>query len=121
MMYEHIVILAHGSRREEANQEMQALGQLVQKVHPTWQVTVAFAEFATPTLEEALEELFLQGKRSVIVVPMFLTVGNHLHKGLPQRIDAFCEKKAMKVTMAQHIGADPILVQLVEKRIAEAE
>lgn len=115
-----IVILGHGSRREEANREILELTELVRGAHEDWKISCAFVEFAQPSLEEALEKMYEDGIQKVTIVPMFLTVGNHLHQGLPRRLESFLEKFPMEVVMAKHIGADPILVGLIEKRVNEA-
>lgn len=120
-MCKAIVILGHGSRRQEANEEVLLLGEMVQSKHPEWKVAVAFVEFAQPSIEDTLERLYQQGIEEVKIVPMFLTVGNHLHQGLPKRLGLFQEKFPMEITMAKHIGADPVLVTLIEKRVNEAE
>ena len=120
-MCKAVMILGHGSRREEANAEFWQLLELVRQAHTQWRVELGFVEFAHPSFEECLEKMYLDGVREVVVVPMFLTVGNHLHQGLPKRLGVFKEKYPMEVRMAGHIGADPILVGLIEKRVGEAD
>ena len=120
-MCEGIVVLGHGSRRAEANEEILTLVELVREAHKDWKIEGAFVEFATPLMEDVLERMYLDGIQQVTIVPMFLTVGNHLHQGLPKRLGEFLEKYPLKVVMAHHIGADPILVSLIEKRVNEAK
>ena len=117
-----IIVLGHGSRREEANQELETVIALSAERHPDWAVQKAYAEFAEPSLEEAVALLAEQGVRQITLMPFFLTVGNHLHKNLPNRLQELHQRfPDLEVTEAQHLGADLLLVKLVEKRIAEAE
>lgn len=121
MMSEILIILGHGSRREEANEEIKAIYNLVKKANPTWQVSYAFVEFAHPSLEERVRELVKMGKKTIVLTPVFLTVGNHLAQGLPKRFRTLEEENpGLKLVMAKHLGADPLIAQLVSKRSAEA-
>ena len=115
------MVLGHGSRRAEANDEILTLVELVREAHKDWKIEGAFVEFATPSLESVLERMYLDGTKRVTIVPMFLTVGNHLHQGLPKRLEKFLEQYPLEIVMAHHIGADPILVGLIEKRVNEAK
>lgn len=121
MMSEILIILGHGSRREEANEEIKDIYNLVKKANPTWQVSYAFVEFAHPSLEERVRELVKMGKKTIVLTPVFLTVGNHLAQGLPKRFRTLEEENpGLKLVMAKHLGADPLIAQLVSKRSAEA-
>lgn len=117
-----ILIVGHGSRREEANKELDMIVRWLGERHPHWLVQKAYGEFAQPSLEEAVASLAAQGVESIVLVPFFLTVGNHLHKNLPTRLEALRQNYPhLQFIEAKHLGADLLLVQLVEKRIAEAE
>ena len=49
-----------------------------------------------------------------------MTVGNHLAQGLPKRFKALeKENEGLKLIMAKHLGADPLIAALVSKRAAE--
>ncbi len=116
-----LIILGHGSRREAANAEIRLLGEMVKAQNPAWQVEVAFVEFAVPSLEDKVRELAEKNIREIILAPVFLTVGNHLAQGLPKRLQALAEEWAgLKLIMADHLGADPLIASLISKRAREA-
>ena len=121
MMSESLIILGHGSRRMEANEELKAIYNFVKESNPDWQISYAFVEFAKPSLEEKVRELVDLGQRTIVITPVFLTVGNHLTQGLPKRLKNLeLETPGLKLIMAEHLGADPLIAQLVSKRSAEA-
>ena len=94
-----------------------ALRQFIRKKLPA---KAAFAEFAEPNLEKAANILVQQQVKEIIIVPLFLTVGNHLHRDIPNRVDqlsALYPQIHFKET--KHLGADVLIVQLLEKRISE--
>ena len=50
------------------------------------QVDVAFLEFASPSRENTLVELFNEKVAEVIVLPYFLSAGNHVVRDIPEEI-----------------------------------
>lgn len=115
-----LVVLGHGSRREAANEEIRLLGEMVQKQNPSWQVEVAFVEFAAPSLEDKVRQLAKENIKQIVLAPVFLTVGNHLAQGLPKRIKILEKETAgLKIIMANHLGADPLIASLISKRATE--
>ena len=85
-MKEAVLLLAHGSRRSEANEEWKNIWQLFTNRHPNLLVTGSFIEFAEPDLEGGVRLLIEQGAEKIYVVPLFLTVGNHLRQNIPERL-----------------------------------
>lgn len=115
-----IIVLGHGSRRLEANKEVETIAQMLAQRQKNCLVQAAFAEFAEPNLEKAANILVQQQVKEIIIVPLFLTVGNHLHRDIPNRVDqlsALYPQIHFKET--KHLGADVLIVQLLEKRISE--
>jgi sirohydrochlorin ferrochelatase len=65
----HLLIAAHGSRREASNEELKQLGIKVSAMLGVAnnQVDVAFLEFAAPSIENALLGLFNNHATEVLV------------------------------------------------------
>ena len=121
MISKVLVVLGHGSRREAANEEIRLLGEMVQQQNPSWRVEVAFVEFASPSLDEQVQRLAKENIKEIVLAPVFLTVGNHLAQGLPKRIKVLEEEAVgLKIIMADHLGADPLIASLISKRAKEA-
>ncbi|MDR1887867.1 MAG: CbiX/SirB N-terminal domain-containing protein, partial [Zoogloeaceae bacterium] len=55
---------------------------------PGVEVELAFLEFMTPTLEDAVAALAAAGKPRIRVLPVFLARGGHVKRDLPARLDA---------------------------------
>ncbi len=112
-----LIVVWHGSRRAEANEELIELSRMVMESNPNWQVHYAFVEFAQPSLEDKVRELVALGEKTIVLAPVFLTVGNHLAQGLPQRFEVLEEENpGLQLIMAHHLGADPLIAQLITKR-----
>ena len=46
MMSKSLIVLGHGSRRMEANEELCAIYEMVKEANPAWKISYAFVEFA---------------------------------------------------------------------------
>ena len=82
-----LIIMAHGSRKTEANEEF---AQLVRKVALTATdyavVTHCFLEIASPTLEDSVKECLPLGCQQFDVYPLFFNQGNHVSRDIPKQI-----------------------------------
>jgi len=54
---------------------------------PAVPVRLAFMEFMTPTLDEAVDQLVAAGARRIRVVPVFLAQGGHLKRDVPLAVE----------------------------------
>lgn len=49
-----------------------------------------------------------------------MTVGNHLRQNIPERLHALQEQyKEVELVLTEHLGVDPLLVQIIEQRLAK--
>lgn len=120
-MKEGILLLGHGSRREEANQVIIDLCELVKEKYGDVLYEVGYLSFGEPNLAEAVENLIKAGAKKIIVVPVFLVTGNHIKRDIPSRL--LLQKTThpdVKFIMAGHIGADPLLADILIDRAKNA-
>jgi sirohydrochlorin ferrochelatase len=77
-----LILIAHGSRLEAANEEIRALAQRLEE-KLGYSVIGAFLELAVPSIPEAVD-LALQGEPSeILLLPYFLTQGRHVQEDIP--------------------------------------
>lgn len=121
MMKSGVVLIAHGSRREEANTEIRSLTHQVQEANPHGMYEVAFMQFGSPDLKSAVAKLTAQGVKRVVVMPLFLITGNHVTQDIPQDLaDLKSNHPGIEFILARHFAGHPALVQIVQDRIGEA-
>lgn len=110
-----VVLIAHGSRLEAANEEVRRLAErlserLDQRVIP------AFLELASPSIPEGID-LALGGNPSEIkVLPYFLTQGRHVQEDIPkllaEKARAYPETP---IRLLNYVGAEEAILHcLVE-------
>src|SRR4051812_26705223 len=83
-----IVLLAHGARDPAWAAPFEAVAQRVRQGAPGSEVRLAYLELMTPGLAEAAGELAALACARVDVVPVFLGVGGHVRRDVPERIEA---------------------------------
>ena len=114
-----LLIVAHGSRRPEANEEVRRLAAAVRRRAGGRfdLVKVAFLELTEPTVAEGLEACIAQGAGKVVVAPYLLAFGSHAARDIPRAVSA--RQKAhpeVDIKVGPHVGladgmADLILAQ----------
>lgn len=115
-----VVVLGHGSRSSGAAKALERLtGQLEKKLGCT--VMPASLQFNRPTLADSCRELAAQGVTIIVIAPYFLFNGNHLQKDIPNEIEAIrSELPHVELILAEHLGEDQSLVELLERRVVAA-
>lgn len=83
-----VVLFGHGARDPEWARPMRRTRELLQALAPDVPVELAFLEFMTPTLAEAIDRLVAGGARRIAVVPMFIAQGGHLKSDVPDLVAA---------------------------------
>lgn len=100
-----VVLFGHGARDPEWARPMQRIRDALQAGEAPPRVELAFLEFMTPTLPQAIATLADEGTSRIAVVPVFLAQGGHLKRDLPVLIDeARGRHPGCQITLAQAAG-----------------
>ncbi len=115
-----IVLVDHGSRRDEANAMMHHVAALFKAVSGMPIVEPAHMELAEPTVEQAFTRCVEQGARTVVIHPYCLSPGRHSREDIP-RLAALAAAKHPGVALAvtQPLGLDARLCEIALDRIRE--
>lgn len=116
MSERHLLIVAHGSRRQASNDEVRALGERVRAMRDPHidQVEVAFLELAEPSIPDGLALCAAGGAREIIVFPYFLAAGTHVASDIPEALAVFREHHPdIRVRLASHLGASLSLAKTI--------
>jgi len=103
-----LLLVAHGSRRMESNQEVRELTERLRARAGgrfDW-VGHAFLELAEPSIPEAVSAATAAGARQVLLLPYFLSAGRHVVKDIPDEVaTALREHPEVSVQVAPYLGA----------------
>lgn len=114
-----VVLVAHGSRLDAANDAHLALTTTVaaQLDRP---VLAAFLEFASPTLPEVLDAAAASSD-DVVVLPYFVHPGRHVREHLPELLAAARDRHPdVAFDLLAPFGDDPELAGIVAGRLRRA-
>lgn len=109
-----IVLIAHGSRRPEANAELLQLAEQVRAQRSDCLVAAAFLELAEPSIPSAVRGCIEQGAQRVQLFPYFLSSGVHVTRDLEEfRRQFAAEHPGVDFRLSRPLGAHPGIASLV--------
>jgi sirohydrochlorin ferrochelatase len=116
-----IILIAHGSREEDANADLRHLADDLKRHGAYDLVSEAYLELAPPTIEEAAASCIGHGARRLILLPHFLSAGVHIKRDLASIRTRLAERfPDIDVRLADPIGRHPLLLQILRERAAAA-
>ncbi|MEZ4287320.1 MAG: CbiX/SirB N-terminal domain-containing protein [Polyangiales bacterium] len=82
-----LLLIAHGSRRDEANQQLEKIANRLQKRMANTNVQYAFMELAEPTIDEGVRRCIEGGAKEIVVIPFMLSPGRHVREDIPALVE----------------------------------
>jgi precorrin-8X/cobalt-precorrin-8 methylmutase len=117
-----IVIAGHGSRDADGIREFEQLVELVKARAPQHHVSHGYLEFASPTIDQAIAEQLNADSKQIVMVPGILLAATHAKNDLPSELlNAAREQPETDFHFGAPMGLHPLLLQVVQQRIVEAE
>jgi sirohydrochlorin ferrochelatase len=116
-----LLLIAHGSRRAEANADLEHLaGCLRARGHAV--VEPSYLELAEPDIDTAGARCVGQGASRVVLVPYFLSAGTHVRRDLAAARERLAGRfPEVDFRLAEPLGRHPLLADVVAQRAREAE
>jgi len=114
-----LILLAHGSRRKESNEEFRRLSEKVKEQNmPFESVEAAFLELAQPSFEEMVKSLHVKGIQAIAIYPFFLNDGVHVSRDIPNLItQAQTEYPNIEFTLLDYFGKNERFAQIIKEDI----
>ena len=117
-----LIVVDHGSRREEANAMLAEVGRLIAESDGSYHVEVAHMELAEPSLAAAFDACVRAGARDVTVCPYMLSPGRHSTEDIPAlATEAARAHPGVTFRVAEALGIDRRLAEVVLSRAREVE
>jgi sirohydrochlorin ferrochelatase len=113
-----LVLVDHGSRRAEANAQLERVAERLRARLPGWIVRAAHMELADPSLEQAVDACVAEGAAEIVVHPYFLTPGSHGVVDVPELARrAALRHSGVSVRVTEPLGFDERLLDVILERI----
>ncbi|MCI0456925.1 MAG: cobalamin biosynthesis protein CbiX [Gemmataceae bacterium] len=117
-----LLLIAHGSRQEEANADLHGVGGGMRGLGRYEVVEAAFLELAEPTVEQGAAVCVSAGAARVILLPYFLSAGVHVRRDLAALRSRLAEEHpGVEFCLAEPLGPHPLLLEIVAERARQAE
>ncbi|GGL16358.1 cobalamin biosynthesis protein CbiX [Sphaerisporangium melleum] len=107
-----LVLAAHGTRSAAGEATLAALADRVRRARPGRRVELAYLEISSPLLADVLARV----PGPVVVVPLLLAGGYHIHIDLP----AVVARARPDALIAGHLGPHPLVTSVLARRLASA-
>ena len=111
-----LLLIAHGSRKQAANDEISRLAQQVQARggDDYGAVVSAFLECAEPNIQQGVDRCVELGATEIVVVPYFLAAGKHVVQDIPGELAcARAGHPDVGIVLSQYVGDSDAMVDLV--------
>ena len=116
-----ILLVDHGSRREQANALLDAVAEQVRERAPDCIVQTAHLDLAHPTIAEGIDACVAAGAGEIVVHPYFLGPGSHTTRDIPERVAATAARHPeLRVRISDPLGLHAKLVDVILERVEEA-
>lgn len=114
-----LILVGHGSPREEANRDFISLAERVGARMGSLNVSAAFFSIATPTIEDVVSQAYAEGKRRFVLQPYFLHNGAHITKDIPALLSEIKGKFAeISMLFLPTLEGEPALEDILAMRFS---
>jgi sirohydrochlorin ferrochelatase len=111
-----LLLIAHGSRRQQSNDEVVLLAEKLKR-HCAGEfdiVHAGFLELADVLIPDGIKKCVDDGASSIIVLPYFLNSGRHVVEDVPGIVDETRPKyQQIDIRVAPHLGASELMMDLL--------
>ena len=113
-----ILIIDHGSMKEEANHMLECVGELVQRMAGERVVVrVAHMELAAPTIADGFEACVAAGATEIVAFPYMLSPGKHSTRDIPRMVaEISAAHPGIPVQVTSAFGVNEQLASVVLSR-----
>ncbi|AJY76931.1 sirohydrochlorin chelatase [Paenibacillus beijingensis] len=118
---EAILLVGHGSRDPEGNEELLRFAEMVRTKAPQFLIETCFLEFAKPAINQGIENCVSRGATRVVLVPIILFAAGHAKLHIPDAIDHAKRKyHDVQFVYGRPIGVHQKVVNILRSRLSEA-
>jgi sirohydrochlorin ferrochelatase len=116
-----LLVIGHGSRREDANATVRELARVLAADGGWDAVGEAYLELAGPDIAAGYAALVDAGCTEVVAHPFFLFEGNHTAHDIPAALaDAAAASPGARWVLTAPLGLHPGVLAAVRARVADA-
>lgn len=113
-----LLIVAHGSPRPEANDDVRRVAEAVRARGAYPLVVIGYLDCNEPDIPAAIDGCVAAGAEAIVAVPYFLHSGKHLLRDIPELLeDAARRHPHVAISMGDYVGHEPQLAAVLLDRV----
>jgi len=117
-----ILLIAHGSRRPEANRDLVEIAHAIAVRRPDDLIEIAYLELAEPDIPTGARRCVDRGATDVRMLPYFLSAGAHVREDLTAFRDRFAEEyPGVTFHCCPPLGLHPGIIDVLLQRLKETQ
>lgn len=116
-----ILLIAHGSRRQAANDDLRTLSSMLAERCPDAVIECAYLELTKPTIPQGMQACIDRGATRVRMLPYFLSAGAHVSNDLATYRRQFAaEYPDVDIRLCPPLGLHPKMVDILLDRLQQS-
>ncbi len=116
-----VLLIAHGSRRAEANQDLVEVADRLRETGDYEFVVPSYLELAEPSIPDGARQCVELGASEVRMLPYFLSAGSHVTRDLERfRSELATEFPTVSFKLCPPLGLHPLMLDIVRDRLCES-
>jgi cobalt transport protein ATP-binding subunit len=116
-----MLVVGHGSRDADGVDEFWALASTIRDAVGDLLTGFGFIELASPTVDEAIDDLIERGATEIVSVPLVLLAAGHLKNDGPAALArARARHPEVRFSLARDLGIEPGVLEITADRIRDA-
>lgn len=116
-----LLILAHGSPRAEANEDIVRVAEVLRARDAYPLVAIGYLDCNQPDIPTAIDQCIAAGATGIDAVPYLLHSGRHFLLDLPELLEAAAAKHThASIRMGDYVGHEPQLDEVIRDRVRAA-
>jgi uroporphyrin-III C-methyltransferase len=115
-----ILVVGHGSRRQEANLDVREAARRIAERGGFGLVEAAFLEIEQPDISAGFSRLVQRGARDITVHPYFLSPGRHTRGDIPIKVEQAANRHvSITYRITEPLSAHSLVIEASVERILE--
>ena len=116
-----VLIVGHGSRRQEANEDVREAARRIGLRGRFALIEAAFLEIEHPNIREGFARLVERGASEITVHPYFLSPGRHTRGDIPAEVrEAAGHHHGVSYRITEPLSAHPLVIEASVERLMES-
>jgi sirohydrochlorin ferrochelatase len=116
-MKKALLIIDHGSQKEEANEMLYEVAEILRGLKPGLIVEIAHMELAEPSIKQGLRACVEAGAKEIIAHPYMLSPGRHATSDIPRMIEEYARNfPGIKYSVTPPLGLHNKIGEVILER-----